>query len=149
MACNDLPQRVTLSWDSLVHSQPQLRLDFLELRPHAVAPGLPLKLEGSSARFTADESEAQESEGLRSTDTAFLAIGRRAAAELDHAGLARVERPLAHRIEEAQCVVLMLETGHQIVGVAHDDHVASGLSPSPAFGPQIEYVVQVDVAEER
>src|SRR6266851_7364502 len=33
MACNDLPQPVTLSWDSLVHSQPQLRLDFLELRP--------------------------------------------------------------------------------------------------------------------
>jgi hypothetical protein len=83
MACNDLAQPVTLSWDSLVHSQPQLRLDFLELRPHAVAPGLPLKLEGSPARFTADEGEAQECEGLRSTDTAFFAIGRRAAAELD------------------------------------------------------------------
>ena len=155
MACNDLAQPVTLSWDSLVHSQPQLRLDFLEFRPHAVAPGLPLKLEGSPARFTADEGEAHECEGLRSTDTAFLAIDRRAAAELDHAGLARMERqrerrePLAHRIEEATCVVLMLETGHQIIGVAHDDHVASGLLLSPAFGPQIEYVVQVDVAEER
>src|SRR5215831_17539677 len=40
-------------------------------------------------------------------------------------------------------------SSHQIIGVAHDDHVASGLLPSPAFGPQIEYVVQVDVAEER
>jgi hypothetical protein len=79
----------------------------------------------------------------------FLRSTAAPAAELDHAGLAQVERPLAHRIEEAQCVVLMLETGHQIIGVAHDDHVASGLSPSPAFGPQIEYVVQVDVAEER
>src|SRR5580692_2960087 len=58
MACNDLPQPVTLSWDRLVHSQPQLRLDLLELRPHAVTPGLPLKLEGSPARFTADEGEA-------------------------------------------------------------------------------------------
>jgi hypothetical protein len=83
MTRNDLSQPVTLSWDSLVHSQPQLRLDFLELRPHAVAPGLPLKFEGSPARFTADEGEAQECEGLRSTDTAFFAIGRRAAAELD------------------------------------------------------------------
>jgi hypothetical protein len=36
---------VTLSWDRLVHSPPQLRLDFLELRPHAVALGLPLKKE--------------------------------------------------------------------------------------------------------
>ena len=154
MACNDLPQPVTLSWDRLVHSQPELRLDFLELRLHAVAPGLPLKLEGSPARFTADEGEAQKREGVRSTDTAFLAIDRRVAAELNHAGLDRVERqrecrePLAHRIEETTCVVLMLEAGHQIIGVAHDDHVATGLLPSPAFGPQIENVVQVDVAKE-
>src|SRR6516162_3617880 len=131
MACNDLPQPVTLSWDRLVHSPPQLRLDFLELRLHAVAPGLPLKLEGSPARFTADEGEAQKREGVRSTDTAFLAIDRRVAAELNHAGLDRVERqreclePLAHRIEEATCVVLMLEAGHQIIGVAHDDGVAT------------------------
>jgi hypothetical protein len=33
--------------------------------------------------------------------------------------------------------------------VSHDDHVAAGFSPSPAFGPQIENVMQVDVAEER
>jgi hypothetical protein len=45
----DLLQPVALIWDSLVHSPPQLRLDFLELRLHAVAPGLPLKLEESSA----------------------------------------------------------------------------------------------------
>jgi hypothetical protein len=38
--------------------------------------------------------------------------------------------------------------GHKIIGVAHDDHVATSLLPSPAFGPQIENVVQVDVAEE-
>jgi hypothetical protein len=63
-----------------VHSLPQLRLDFLKLRPHAVTPGLPLKLEGSPSRFAADEGEAQESEGLRSTDAAFLAVDCRVAA---------------------------------------------------------------------
>src|SRR5215472_14097410 len=57
--------------------------------------------------------------------------------------------PLAHCIEEATCVVRMLEAGHQIIGVTHDDHVAAGFLPSPAFGPQIENVMQVDVAEER
>ena len=36
MACNDLLQPVTLIWDSLVHSQPQLCLDFLELRLHSI-----------------------------------------------------------------------------------------------------------------
>src|SRR5215471_5907209 len=78
MACNDLLQPATLIWDSLVHSQPQLRLDFLELRLHTVAPGLPLKLEESPVRFTADEGEAQKREGVRSIDAAFLAIDRRA-----------------------------------------------------------------------
>jgi len=34
------------------------------------------------------------------------------------------------------------------VGVAHDDHVAHGLAPSPAFGPQVEHVVQVDVGQQ-
>jgi len=92
MACNDLLQPVTLIRDSLVHSSPQLRLDFVELRLHAVAAGLSLKLEKSPARFTADEGEAQKREGVRPTDAAFLAIDRRAAAELNHAGLDRVER---------------------------------------------------------
>src|ERR1700726_654865 len=55
----------------------------------------------------------------------------------------RKRQPLTHRIEEATSVALMLEASHQIIGVAHDDHVASGLVPSPAFSPQIEYVVQV------
>jgi hypothetical protein len=32
----------------------------------------------------------------------------------------------------------MLEAGHQIIGVTHDDHVATGPLPSPAVGPQIE-----------
>src|SRR5262245_59498085 len=132
MACNDLLQPATLIWDSLVHSQPQLRLDFLELRLHAIAPGLPLKLEESSARFTADEGETQKREGVRSTDTAFLAIDRRVAAKLNHAGLDWADRqrecrePPAHRIEETTCVVLMLEAGHQIIGVTHHDHVTTG-----------------------
>jgi hypothetical protein len=46
-------------------------------------------------------------------------------------------------------VVLVLETGNQVVGVPHDDHVAGGLAPSPACGPQIEAVMQVDIGKER
>ena len=45
VAGHDLPQPSPLFGDRLVHSSPQLLLDVLELRPHAVAPGLPLKLE--------------------------------------------------------------------------------------------------------
>src|SRR4051812_44718997 len=31
----------------------------------------------------------------------------------------------------------------------HDDHVAGGLVASPAFGPQIQNVVQIDIGQER
>jgi hypothetical protein len=65
----------------------------------------------------------------------FLRSAAALAAELNQAGLVRMERqreclePLTHRFEEATCVVLMLEAGHQIVSVAHDDHVASQRTP--------------------
>jgi hypothetical protein len=77
------------------------------------------------------------------------------AAELDQPGLVRIKRQrklaqsLAHRLQEAPGVVLALEPNDDIVGVAHDDHVARGLVPSPALGPEIVGVVQVDVGQER
>ena len=43
----------------------------------------------------------------------------------------------------------MLETDNKVVGIAHDNHVARGLAPSPALGPKIKDVVQVDVGEQR
>ena len=55
----------------------------------------------------------------------------------------------AHRVPEAPGVCLVFEADDDVVGVAHDDHVARGLPPSPAFGPEIEDVVQVDVGEQR
>ena len=103
----------------------------------------------------ADQSEPQEVEGLRFAKPALLSLGRRMAAELDQSGLVRMQRqrellqPLAHRVPEAPGVALVLKADHQVVGIAHDDHVARGLAPSPALGPKIEDVVQVDVGEER
>ena len=80
---------------------------------------------------------------------------RRKAAELDQPGLLRMQRqrellqPLAHRIQEAPGVALVLEADDEVVGIAHDDHVARGLAPSPALGPEVEHVVQVDVGKQR
>src|ERR1700729_1339655 len=46
----DLPQPSPLLRDRLVDPAPKLRLDVLQLGQHAVATGLPLKLEASAAR---------------------------------------------------------------------------------------------------
>jgi transposase len=36
-----------------------------------------------------------------------------------------------------------------VIRVAHDNHVTRGLAPSPALGPEVEDVVQVDIGEQR
>jgi len=43
----------------------------------------------------------------------------------------------------------MLEADDEIVGIADDDHAAAGFPPSPALGPEVEHVVQVDIGEQR
>ena len=58
-----------------------------------------------------------------------------------------VLEPITHRIPEAPGVRLVLEADDDVVGIPHDDHVARGLAPSPALDPEIEHVVQVDVAK--
>jgi hypothetical protein len=56
--------------------------------------------------------------------------------------------PLAHRIPEAPRIGFVLEVSNQIIGVAHDDHPAFGLLPSPLRSPEIEDVVQVDIGKQ-
>src|ERR1700720_4702900 len=80
---------------------------------------------------------------------------RRKAAELDQAGLVRIEwqqellEPLAHIVPEAPGVRLVLEADDNVISIPHEDHVARGLVPSPALGPEVEHVMQVDVGEQR
>jgi len=42
-------------------------------------------------------------------------------------------------------VGLVLEADDGIIRIAQDDHIACRLSLSPAIGPEVEGVVQVDV----
>ncbi|WP_430649665.1 hypothetical protein [Bradyrhizobium retamae] len=132
-----------------------LILNLAEFRLYAVASRLPLEQEAASARCAADEAEPEDIEGLRLAESAPLAIGRSAAAKLDQAGLFRMERQCellqsrSHRVPEATGVVLMFETDDDIVGEAHDDHIARSVAPSPALGPEIEHKMKVDVGEER
>src|SRR6202163_637759 len=155
VAFDDLPQPFRLYGYRLVHPLSQFLFDGFQLRPHAVTPGFTQHEELATTRLAADKSEAQEVEGLRFTQPAPLAIDRGEAAKLNQSGLFRMKRqrktfePLAHRVEESPGIHLALKTHDDVVGVSHDDHVTRGLVPSPAFGPQVEDVVQVDVGEQR
>ena len=61
----------------------------------------------------------------------------------------KLPQPLAHLVQEAPGVDMVLESDDEVVGIAHDDHIAGGLAPSPARGPEVECVVQVDVGKQR
>jgi len=87
VAVDDVAQPFPLSRDRLVHAPPHLLFDHLELRSHAVRPGLPFDLEFARAGLAADEGEAQEVEGLRFAEPAPLTAFRRKTSELDEPGL--------------------------------------------------------------
>jgi hypothetical protein len=83
VAADDLPWPFPLYGYRLVHAPSHLLFDRSQLRPHAVAPGLPFEQEGTPAGFATDEGEAQKAKALRFAKPALNAPFRRKAAELD------------------------------------------------------------------
>src|SRR6202021_2263893 len=138
-----------------MHAPSQFLLDPPERCPHAIAPCCSFDKEPPTTVALTDEGKAKKGEGLRFSDPPMSASFRRKAAELDQAGLVRIERqrellePLAHIVPETPGVSLVLEADDNVISIAHENHVARGLVPSPALGPEVEHVVQVDVGEQR
>src|SRR5260370_24708987 len=105
VASHALPQPFPLLWNRLMHSTPYLRLNVPQLSLHAVASGLPLKLEVAAARSTTDDGAAQEREGFRLSNPAQFAIVRRKAPDLNQARPVQVNRqckfpqPAARRLK--------------------------------------------------
>jgi hypothetical protein len=91
-AGDDLLEPFAMVGNVCMHAPAQLLLDLLQLCPHAVAAALPPDEEFAVAGSTADEGEAEEVEGLRFSEPAFLTPFRCEAAERDQAGLLRVKR---------------------------------------------------------
>ena len=138
-----------------MHAPPQFLLDPPERCPHAIAPCCSFDKELPTAVAFTDEGKARKVEGLRSSEPAMSSSFRRKAAELDQAGLVRIERqrellePLAHIVPETPGVRLVLKADDNVISIPHEDHVARGLVPSPARGPEVEHVMQVDIGEQR
>src|SRR5262245_59775027 len=87
---HDLRQPFPLDWDRLMHPPPQFVLNFLELGPDPIAPGLPFDLELVLACLVADEGEAAESECLRLAEPTPVPLFCRKASELYQSGLLRM-----------------------------------------------------------
>ena len=101
-------------------------------------------------------TEPQEVEGLRLAQSSLRCrFSRRKAPELNQPGLVRVQRqpellqPLATARRKRSASSSCSKPATPVVGVTHDDHVASGMAPPPLLHPQVEDVVQVDVGQQR
>ena len=73
-----------------MHSPSQLARNLLKLCLHAVPARAALEEESPSKRLAGNEGEAQKAEGLRFSEPAPLAIGRRKATKFNQAGFVRV-----------------------------------------------------------
>ena len=87
-----MPSAGPLLGDRFVHAPSQFLLDPPERCPHAIAPCCSFDKELTTTVAFTDEGKAKKVEGLRFSEPAMSASFRRKAAELDQAGLVRIER---------------------------------------------------------
>jgi len=106
-----------------------------------------LKLKGSPPRLAADEDEPQEAKVSGLPNRAAFAVPPQSG-QIPAAGSSPVKfepellEPRAHRVPEASRISFVFKANHDVIGVAHDDDIAEGFSPSPWHGPEVEDVVK-------
>src|SRR4029450_8649204 len=92
-------------------------------------------------------SKPQERERLRFSLSTLLPVRLGKAPKLNQPRLLRMKfqselgQPFPKLSQEPLGVVLMLESQHEIVGIADDYHVAPGHFPAPDLCPQVEHIV--------
>src|SRR5258707_7936338 len=147
VASHDLPQPGALLVDRGVQAASHGLLDLAQPGPQPVAPRLPLQGELAVPGAPTDVGEAQEVEGLRLAEAAPLAVCRRMATELDQTRLVRMQtehiafQSLSQGRKKPHGVGLVLETGDEVVGVAHHDDVSLGMAVSPPPPPTIQGLI--------
>ena len=132
----------------------QTPAQFLQLAPES----LPLRLasQGETAPTGAPYvvRETQEIEGLRPSPAIATAAPQGVSPEAQYRGLGRfglqaeLPQPLGE-FREKPPILFVREARHKVVGVAHQVRRAPAGVHIPLLEPQVQYVVQVDVASTR
>src|SRR5215469_1802089 len=128
--------------NGVVHTPLELGFHLTQLGLQPLAYRLPQHREPSVAPLLpADVREAEEVEGLGLPLPAPLAVFGRIGTELQQAGLVRVQlqpelaQSFGEFLPEPLSIRPHLESEHDIVGEAYDDHVAAGLLLTPHSDP--------------
>ena len=136
-------QPFTLRWDGSVQAPLELSFHVAELGLQPFAHRLPKQRKHPvTSLLPADVREAEEVEGLGLPLTVPRSVVSRERAELQEAGLFGVQlqpelvQSFAEFHPEPLGIRPMLEPEHNVIGIAHDDHVAARLLLPPRPGPQ-------------
>src|SRR5258708_27361833 len=131
-----------------VFQRPQFRLPPL---PHRLSQHREMPLPGLPATMR----EAQEVERFRFPAATLSPILLRIAAKLDDARFVGVQfqpelrESLAQLRQEPLRFMSMLESGNEVIGKTDENHFSVRLLLSPLLDPEVEYIVQVDVRQQR
>src|SRR5215469_982317 len=131
----------------IVHSLAELRLDALELRPHALADRLASNCKPSQAVLPTDVGKAQEIERLGFPFSPTFPVLFGVPPEFDPARLIRVKfqtklsQSFPKIFQKAIRVRLILESRDAVIGISDDYHFASRPLLTPDVPPEIESVV--------
>ena len=105
--------------------------------------------------FAAAVRKTQEVERLRFAVATISSILLRIAAKLDDSRFvgmqleAEPRESLAQFRQKPLCFLTMLESRHEVVRKADEDYLSARLLPSPSLDPEVEYIVQIDVRQQR
>src|SRR5580692_1361388 len=155
VAQQDRAQVRSLFPNGSVHASPQFFVQSPQLRlpplTHRLSQYRKVPLPG----FPATVRKTQEVERLRFAVAPVSSVSFRIAAKLDNpcfVGMQRQPEPreaFAQFCQKLLCFVTTLESGHEVVGKTDEDYLPVRLLLSPLLNPEVEYVVQIDVRQQR
>ena len=141
---NHGPEILPLLVNRHMPAQSKRLLDLAKLGTHSLSLRLAPELEtGTTPLCAAIVCQPEEVERFRLTQTTLRSALGSVSAELDEAGLSRMQTKRERRkafceiVQETLRITPMLEPDELIIGVAHDDHVAFGVTNAPLRDPEI------------
>jgi hypothetical protein len=137
-------------------AQSERLLDLAKLGTHSLSLRRTPELEtGTTLLSAAIVCQPEEVERFRLTQTTPRSTLGSVSAELNESGLFRMQTERERReafseiVQETLRITPMLEPDDLIIGVAHDDHVAFGVTNAPLRDPEIVDIMEVHVRKKR
>ena len=156
VSTHNRPQPLALFGDGFVHSSPKLGFHLIQLRLQPFPYRLPQHREPSIAPLLyADMRKAEKVERLRFPFSTPLPLVDRIRTELQQSRFLgmqfQVELPHSFRKFRPKLIGIRfaLKSNHDVVRESHHDYIAVRPLLTPCLDPQVEYVMKIDVSQQR